>query len=66
MLVVGLVMPVKSLADYMARGAPSRRTTAGTAGVGSQVHFATEMFARANGLQLNHVPYKGAAPVVTT
>jgi tripartite-type tricarboxylate transporter receptor subunit TctC len=23
------------------------------------------MFARANGLQLNHVPYKGAAPVVT-
>ena len=23
------------------------------------------MFARANGLKLNHVPYKGAAPVVT-
>jgi tripartite-type tricarboxylate transporter receptor subunit TctC len=65
-LVVGPGMPVKSLADYMARARKEpRRTTAGTAGVGSSGHFATEMFARANGLQLNHVPYKGAAPVVT-
>jgi tripartite-type tricarboxylate transporter receptor subunit TctC len=47
------------------RAQEPRRTTAGTAGVGSSGHFATEMFARANGLQLNHVPYKGAAPVVT-
>lgn len=65
-LVVGPGMPVKSLADYMARARKEpRRTTAGTAGVGSSGHFATEIFARANGLQLNHVPYKGAAPVVT-
>ena len=65
-LVVGPGMPVKSLADYMARARKEPgRTTAGTAGVGSSGHFATEMFARANGLQLNHVPYKGAAPVVT-
>lgn len=65
-LVVGPGLPVKSLADYMARArkAPGH-TTAGTAGVGSSGHFATEVFARANGLQLNHVPYKGAAPVVT-
>ena len=65
-LVVGPGLPVKSLADYMARARKEPgRTTAGTAGVGSSGHFATEMFARANGLQLNHVPYKGAAPVVT-
>ncbi len=65
-LVVGPGLPVKTLADYMdrARKAPGH-TTAGTAGVGSSGHFATEMFARANGLQLNHVPYKGAAPVVS-
>jgi len=65
-LVVGPGLPVKSLADYLARARKEPgRTTAGTAGVGSSGHFATEMFARANGLQLNHVPYKGAAPVVT-
>lgn len=65
-LVVGPGLPVKSLADYMARARKEPgRTTAGTAGVGSSGHFATEVFARANGLQLNHVPYKGAAPVVT-
>ncbi|MFY3384813.1 Bug family tripartite tricarboxylate transporter substrate binding protein [Paracidovorax sp. MALMAid1276] len=65
-LVVGPGLPVKSLADYMARARKEPgATTAGTAGVGSSGHFATEMFARANGLKLNHVPYKGAAPAVT-
>lgn len=65
-LVVGPGLPVKTLADYLARARKEPgRTTAGTAGMGSSGHFATEMFARANGLQLNHVPYKGAAPVVT-
>lgn len=65
-LVVGQGLPVKTLAEYMnkARAEPGR-VTAGTAGIGSSGHFATEMFARANGLSLNHVPYKGAAPVVT-
>jgi len=65
-LVVRPGLPVKTLADYVARACKEPgATTAGTAGVGSSGHFATEMFARANGLQLNHVPYKGAAPVVT-
>ncbi len=65
-LVVAPSLPVKTLADYLrkARAEPGR-VTAGTAGVGSSGHFATEIFARAQGLQLNHVPYKGAAPVVT-
>ncbi|GKT26984.1 tripartite tricarboxylate transporter substrate-binding protein [Acidovorax sp. SUPP3334] len=65
-LVVGPGLPVKSLADCMARARKEPgHVTAGTAGVGSSGHFATEMFARANGLRINHVPYKGAAPVVT-
>ena len=65
-LVIGPALPVKTLADFMkkARAEPGR-VTAGTAGVGSSGHFATEMFARSHSLQLNHVPYKGAAPVVT-
>ncbi|SEA41866.1 tripartite tricarboxylate transporter substrate binding protein [Acidovorax soli] len=65
-LVVAPGLPVKTLADYLAKArAEPGRVTAGTAGVGSSGHFATEVFARAQGLQLNHVPYKGAAPVVT-
>ncbi len=65
-LVVGPGLPAKSLADYMAQARQKPgQLSAGTAGMGSSGHFATEMFARANGLQLNHVPYKGAAPVVT-
>ncbi|EER62273.1 conserved hypothetical protein [Acidovorax delafieldii 2AN] len=67
-LVVPPSLPVKTLADYQAKArAEPGRVTAGTAGVGSSGHFATEIFARAQGLQLNHVPYKGkgAAPVVT-
>ena len=64
-LVVGPAMQARTLAAYVtkARAEPGR-VTAGTPGVGSSGHFATELFARANGLKLNHVPYKGAAPVV--
>ncbi len=65
-LVVGLGLPVKTLAEFMDRARKNPGViTAGTAGVGSSGHFATEMFARNGGLTLNHVPYKGAAPVVT-
>ena len=65
-LVVGPTFAARTLGDFMkkARAEPGK-ITAGTAGVGSSGHFATEMFARANGLALNHIPYKGAAPVVT-
>ncbi|GAB2482906.1 tripartite tricarboxylate transporter substrate binding protein [Comamonas humi] len=65
-LVVGPALQVRTLGDYMAlaRKEPGR-VTVGSPGVGSSVHFATEMFAQANGLRFNHVPYKGASPVVT-
>ena len=65
-LVVAPRFPAKTLTEYMAKARAAPGTvTAGTAGVGSSGHFATEMFARANNITLNHVPYKGAAPVVT-
>ncbi|MEW6046641.1 MAG: tripartite tricarboxylate transporter substrate binding protein [Bacillota bacterium] len=34
----------------------------GTSGIGSDDHIATEMFARAAGLKLRHIPFDGAAP----
>lgn len=65
-LVVGKSLPIKTLGQYIdkARKEPGR-VTAGTAGTGSSGHFATEIFARAQRIDLNHVPYKGAAPVIT-
>lgn len=65
-LVVGRSMPIKTLGQYIdkAKKEPGR-VTAGSAGSGSSGHFATEIFARAQRIDLNHVPYKGAAPVIT-
>jgi tripartite-type tricarboxylate transporter receptor subunit TctC len=37
----------------------------GSPGSGSTPHLATEMFARAAGITLTHVPYKGGAPAIT-
>lgn len=65
-LVVGSSMPVHTLSDFMqqVKEAPGRRTY-GTPGTGSSVHFATEQVLRLTGLTMNHIPYKGAAQVVT-
>lgn len=65
-LVVGPSLALKTLGQYIdkAKKEPGR-ITAGTAGSGSSGHFATEIFARAQRIDLNHVPYKGAAPVIT-
>jgi tripartite-type tricarboxylate transporter receptor subunit TctC len=37
----------------------------GSPGSGSTPHLATEMFARAAGITLTHVPYKGGKPAIT-
>jgi tripartite-type tricarboxylate transporter receptor subunit TctC len=36
----------------------------GSSGIGNQNHLAVEMFARAAGIQLVHVPHKGTAPAL--
>ena len=39
--------------------------TAGSAGAGSSLHLALELFKRAAGVDIQHIPYRGAAPAVT-
>ena len=64
-LVVGPSLPVKTLEQYIAKAKKEPgRITAGSAGSGSSGHFATVIFARSQRIDLNHVPYKGAAPVI--
>ena len=56
-------VPVKSVAELVkyAKANPGRLTY-GTAGNGSPQHLATEQLKRMAGIDLVHVPYKGAAP----
>ena len=65
-LVTGPAMNVKTLSAFMhlVREAPGQRAY-GTPGTGSSGHFASEQFLRMTGLSMNHIPYKGAAQVVT-
>ena len=56
-------VPVKSLAELIeyARANPGK-VTYGSAGNGSPQHLAAELLKRMAGIDLVHVPYKGAAP----
>ena len=58
--------PWRSLADLVA-AAKERpgQLTAGSAGSGSSLHLALELFKGATGTDIQHVPYRGAAPAVT-
>lgn len=65
-LVTGPAMTAKTLSGFMqqVREALGKRSY-GTPGTGSSGHFASEQFLRMTGLSMNHIPYKGAAQVVT-
>jgi tripartite-type tricarboxylate transporter receptor subunit TctC len=65
-LVVGPSMPVKSVAELLARvKAKPASATYATPGQGSSPHLATEQFSKLTGASMVHVPYKGAAPAVS-
>jgi tripartite-type tricarboxylate transporter receptor subunit TctC len=58
--------PVKNLKDLIAAAkARPGALNFGSAGVGSQVHLASENFADAAGIDVSHVPYKGEALAFT-
>lgn len=65
-LVVRQASPFRTLGDIVsaARARPGS-LTAGNAGNGTTGHLAGAMFARAAGIEITHVPYRGAAPVLT-
>jgi len=58
-------LPVKSVADLVAYArANPHKLNYSTPGAGTPHHLATEMFKKATGTDLVHVPYKGGAPAV--
>ena len=65
-LAVNPQLPVKSVAELIAYAkANPGKLTYGSAGIGSSLHLAGEFFKREAGVDILHVPYKGAAPAIT-
>ncbi len=58
-------LPVKSVKDLiaLAKAKPGQLIYAST-GVGSNAHFATELFKHMTGTDMLHVPYKGGGPAL--
>ena len=64
-LVMNAKLPYRTLADVleMAREKPGALTLA-SSGNGSSPHVAAELFAKAAGIQITHIPYKGTSPAM--
>ncbi|GAP37824.1 tripartite tricarboxylate transporter substrate binding protein [Piscinibacter sakaiensis] len=57
--------PGGSIAELLAVAKRSSQKLAyGTPGAGSSMHFAGEALSQASGVELTHIPYRGAAPAV--
>ena len=63
-LLSNLAVPAKSVQELIALAkAQPGKLDYGSAGAGSSLHFAMEIFKSAAGIDLLHVPYKGANPI---
>lgn len=65
-LVVAPTLPAKNLADFI-RDAKAKPGTLnyGSIGNGTASHLAGELFKQRTGIEMTHIPYRGAAPAQT-
>jgi tripartite-type tricarboxylate transporter receptor subunit TctC len=54
---------IKTLPEFIAR-AKKERLNYGSPGVGNGLHLAAELFSKAAGIKMQHIPYKGASEVM--
>ncbi|OQW60311.1 MAG: hypothetical protein A4S14_18895 [Proteobacteria bacterium SG_bin9] len=65
-MVVPASSPDKTAADFIARAkANPGKLSFGSAGAGTSIHLAGELFKARTGIDITHVPYRGAAPAMT-
>jgi tripartite-type tricarboxylate transporter receptor subunit TctC len=65
-LVVNPALPVKNIGEFVAHAkAQPGKLSYGSIAVGSASHLTMEMLKLASGVDIAHIPYKGAAPAVT-
>ena len=66
-LIVPATLPVNSVEEFVALAkarAATKPLIYGSAGIGGVSHLPMAMFAKQNGLEMVHVPYKGIAPLI--
>jgi len=63
-LVVNSSVPVRNVTEFIAY-AKANRLSYASAGHGSAIHLAAELFKSMAGIDLVHVPYRGSAPAMT-
>jgi tripartite-type tricarboxylate transporter receptor subunit TctC len=64
LILVDAKSDIKTLQQFIAH-AKKERVLYGSPGVGNGLHLATELFSKAAGIKMQHVPYKGASEVMT-
>jgi len=65
-LAVNPSVPARTVQELVALArAPDNRLAYGSPGVGNTLHLAGELFKARTGIELTHVPYRGAGPAVT-
>jgi tripartite-type tricarboxylate transporter receptor subunit TctC len=65
-MVVPNTSPVKSVTEFIAYAKANRGDiTFGSSGIGTSLHLCGELFARMAGIEMTHVPYRGAGPAIT-
>jgi tripartite-type tricarboxylate transporter receptor subunit TctC len=65
-MVVNPAFPAKSVPEFIAyANANSGKTSMATTGVGTSQHIYGELFKSMTGVNMLHVPYRGAAPALT-
>ena len=62
-MLVDAKSPYKTLQEFIA-AAKKERLLYGSPGVGNGLHLATELFSKAAGIKMQHIPYKGASEVM--
>jgi len=64
LILVDAKSDIKTLQQLIAH-AKKERVLYGSPGIGNGLHLATELFSKAVGIKMQHVPYKGASEVMT-
>ena len=65
-LVVNASVPAKTVQEFIALAKSGKQQLSyGSAGLGSALHMAAELFKAMAAVELTHVPYRGSAPAMT-
>jgi len=64
LLVVHNDLPAKTLSEFIALGKKEGKMTFASAGSGTSIHVAGELFKTMTGIDMTHVPYKGRASAI--